>query len=75
MAIHPLRRKRLDEGRSIRELSESVGVAQSTFSNWETGQSRPQPRHIDPLAKSLGLSRSEVNDLFYSSAGSTAARS
>ena len=73
MAIHPLKRKRLDHGLSVREMSEMIGVAASTFSNWETGQSRPQPRHIGPIAKSLGLSRSEVNDFFYTDSAAPSA--
>lgn len=37
------------------EVAKRVGVAQSTYSKWETGESDMQAIHIRPLAMALGL--------------------
>lgn len=42
------------------EVAKRVGVAQSTFSKWEAGESDLQAIHIRPLAKALGLALDDV---------------
>lgn len=42
------------------EVAKRVGVAQSTYSKWEAGESDMQAVHIRPLAKALGLTLDDV---------------
>lgn len=42
------------------EVANRVGVAQSTYSKWETGESDLQAIHVRPLAKALGLAVEDV---------------
>lgn len=45
---------------SQEELADLVGVSQSVISNWESGQSQPPLKHIDLLAKELGVNVEEL---------------
>ena len=47
---------------SQEELADLVGVSQSVISNWESGQSQPPLKHIDLLAKELGVNVEELLD-------------
>lgn len=47
-------------GLSQVELARKVGVAQSTLSKWEQGDSDMQAVHLRPLAKALGLTLEDV---------------
>jgi transcriptional regulator with XRE-family HTH domain len=42
------------------EVSKRIGVAQSTYSKWEAGESDLQGMHLRPLAKVLGLPLEDV---------------
>ena len=42
------------------EVAKRVGVAQSTYSKWEAGDTDMQALHIRPLAKALGLALEDV---------------
>lgn len=42
------------------EVARRVGVAQSTYSKWEAGESDMQAIHIRPLAKALGMAVEDV---------------
>ena len=42
------------------EVAQRVGVAQSTYSKWEAGESDLQGMHLRPLAKVLGLALEDV---------------
>ncbi len=42
------------------EVAKRVGVAQSTYSKWEGGDSDLQAIHLRPLAKALGLALVDV---------------
>ncbi|MFC7462325.1 helix-turn-helix transcriptional regulator [Hydrogenophaga defluvii] len=42
------------------DVAKRVGVAQSTYSKWEAGESDMQAIHIRPLAKALGLNLEDV---------------
>lgn len=42
------------------DVAKRVGVAQSTYSKWEAGESDMQAVHIRPLAKALGLNLEDV---------------
>lgn len=47
-------------GLSQVDLARKVGVAQSTLSKWEQGDSDLQAVHLRPLAKALGLTLEDV---------------
>lgn len=49
------------------DVAKRVGVAQSTYSKWEAGESDMQAIHVRPLAKALGLA---VEDIVPASSGS-----
>lgn len=42
------------------EVAKRVGVAQTTYSKWESGESGMQAIHVRPLAKALGLTLDDV---------------
>lgn len=42
------------------EVAKRVGVAQSTYSKWEAGESDMQAVHVRPLAKALALTLDDV---------------
>lgn len=42
------------------ELTDRIGASQSTVSAWESDQSQPRIKYLDPLAKELGVSVSDL---------------
>lgn len=42
------------------DFAVAIGVDQSTVSDWVNGQSRPQPKNCDAIARKLGVDRNEV---------------
>ncbi len=53
-------RRRKELGLSQAELAEKIHVTDKAVSRWETGRSIPSPSTMDPLAKALELSVSEL---------------
>lgn len=47
-------------GLSQMEVAKRVGVAQSTYSKWEAGESDMQAIHVRPLAKVLQLTLDDI---------------
>lgn len=47
-------------GLSQAEVAKRVGVAQSTYSKWEAGESDMQAIHVRPLARALGLTLDDI---------------
>jgi transcriptional regulator with XRE-family HTH domain len=47
-------------GLTQNQVATRVGVAQSTYSKWEAGESELMAVHLRPLAKALGLSLEDV---------------
>lgn len=47
-------------GLSQMEVAKLVGVAQSTYSKWEAGESDMQAIHVRPLAKALRLTLDDI---------------
>ena len=62
MALHTgirIRRFREVARLSSRELAEAVGVVPSALSHWERGSATPTTKHVEAVAKALGLSMAE----------------
>lgn len=52
--------KRIAQARKARRLSqanfaERLGVTRTACSHWETGRAKPSTKHIEKIAKSLGI--------------------
>ena len=71
--IHPLKRLRLDQGLTLAEFAERLGVHASTVSDWENRLSHPQPRHVRQLAKVLRKPRAAIVSMFLDSQPASAA--
>lgn len=50
-----LKAARKNQGMSVTQVGERVGVSHQTISNWETGARTPSPEHIQEWARALGL--------------------
>jgi transcriptional regulator with XRE-family HTH domain len=58
-----LRQYRHERGLTQRELARQLSSAQRTVSLWERGTARPTRRHLDAIAKVLGIEAGEVEVL------------
>ena len=56
-----MRLRRRAVGLSQEQLAFAVGVSARSVGNWESGTSKPHPRHRRPLAKALEISTAEVD--------------
>ena len=57
--IQNLRKKK---GLSQEELSEKINVTRQTISNWELGETMPNPEQLKLLSKELSVSIDELLD-------------
>ena len=53
---------RKNKGLSQEELGEKVDVTRQTISNWELGETQPNPEQLKKLSKELGVSIDELLD-------------
>ena len=58
-----LRQIRQEQALSLRDLSESSGVAHDTINKLETGKREAQPRTIRSLAETLGVEPRELMEV------------
>jgi len=51
------------------ELAKCVGIGQSTLAGYESGTRRPRPEIAEKIGKVLGLTHSQLWEMFYGQAG------
>jgi transcriptional regulator with XRE-family HTH domain len=57
-----IRKKRIEAGLSQEQLALEIGVFQSTVSDWEQGNTKPQPRNLKKLSDILKCSVADLLD-------------
>lgn len=55
-----LRKKRKKKGLTQKQLSDTIGVSQNSYSRWETGETYPNFFNIIDLSKALGCTTDEL---------------
>ena len=50
-----LKKKRIEKGYTLRQLSEIVGVSEQSLSYYESGERRPTPEVAQKIGKVLGF--------------------
>ncbi len=53
-------KSRKRNGLSQEQLGDKVGVTRQTISNWELGETTPNPEQLKSLSKSLSISKDEL---------------
>lgn len=67
MNLKLLRITRLEKELSQKQLANLIGVHELTYSRKERGEREFTRTEIDNIAKVLGLSNNEVNEIFFDS--------
>lgn len=57
---HALREERTKRGMTHAAAARTVGVAQRTYTSWESAEKRPGDQHLDAIAKFLDRSKATV---------------
>ena len=46
---------RVNKGLKQNDVATAIGVDRKTVGSWESGKTMPNPKHIEPLCKLLGV--------------------